>query len=73
MSNQGLGLTALAPYLLGQFLESGSSQDEDCLTLNIWTKPQAGETAKAVLLWIYGGGFITGALILFVYRGLSTC
>lgn len=33
---------------------------EDCLTLNIWTKPQSGEKRKAVLVWIYGGAFTTG-------------
>jgi cholinesterase len=30
--------------------------DEDCLGINIWTKPQKGEKAKAVLMWVYGGG-----------------
>jgi cholinesterase len=35
-------------------------QDEDCLTLNIWTKPQTGEQGKAVMLWIYGGAYTTG-------------
>lgn len=30
------------------------------MTLNVWTKPQTGDTKKAVLLWIYGGGFTTG-------------
>jgi hypothetical protein len=29
---------------------------ENCLTLNIWTKPQTGERKKAVMVWIYGGG-----------------
>ena len=33
---------------------------EDCLGLNIWSKPQSGEKAKAVLLWIHGGGFSSG-------------
>ena len=37
-------------------LQYGNNQSEDCLTLNIWTKPQVGEKAKAVLVWIYGGG-----------------
>lgn len=32
---------------------------EDCLTLNVWTKPRRGEK-KAVLLWIYGGGYTSG-------------
>jgi carboxylesterase type B len=27
-------------------------QSEDCLTLNVWTEPQSGEKAKAVLVWI---------------------
>ncbi|KAK9788217.1 hypothetical protein AB5N19_02966 [Seiridium cardinale] len=27
-------------------------QSEDCLTLNVWTKPQVGEAAKAVMIWI---------------------
>jgi carboxylesterase type B len=31
-------------------------QREDCLNLNIYTKPQVGEKKKAVLVWIYGGG-----------------
>lgn len=29
---------------------------EDCLKLNVWTKPQSGEKGKAVMMWIYGGG-----------------
>lgn len=29
---------------------------EDCLKLNIWTKPQTGEKGKAVMIWIMGGG-----------------
>lgn len=33
---------------------------EDCLSLNIWTKPQAGEKKKAVMVWVYGGGFNVG-------------
>lgn len=35
--------------------------DEDCLYLNVWTKPQTGEDKKAVLVWIYGGGFNSGS------------
>ena len=45
---------------LAALSQIGDKFSEDCLTLNIWTKPQSGETAKAVLFWIYGGGFQTG-------------
>lgn len=27
---------------------------EDCLALNVWTKP--GAQKKAVMVWVYGGG-----------------
>ncbi len=35
-------------------------EDEDCLYLNVWT-PKADEKARPVMLWIHGGGFLTGA------------
>ncbi|QSZ30725.1 hypothetical protein DSL72_000283 [Monilinia vaccinii-corymbosi] len=38
-----------------------TAQSEDCLTLNVWTKPQHGDSKKAVLVWIYGGGFNSGS------------
>ncbi|KAH9216473.1 carboxylesterase [Leptodontidium sp. 2 PMI_412] len=36
-------------------------QSEDCLTLNIWTKPQVGDRKKAVLVWVYGGAYTIGS------------
>jgi carboxylesterase type B len=45
---------------LSEMMQLGHNPSEDCLTINIWTKPQTGEKAKAVLFWIYGGGFATG-------------
>jgi len=35
-------------------------QSEDCLTLNIWTKPQVGDKKKAILVWVYGGAYTVG-------------
>lgn len=40
------------------FLQIGHNFSDDCLTLNLWTKPQTGEKHKAVLVFFYGGGKI---------------
>lgn len=37
--------------------------------MNVWTKPQVGEAKKAVLLWIYGGGFNSGSSTIPIYNG----
>lgn len=43
---------------------------EDCLYLNIWAPATNSSTKpKAVLVWIYGGAFITGTSTLEVYDG----
>ena len=52
--------------ILGQ---PGVNYSEDCLTLNIWTNPQTGNRKKAVLLWIYGGGYTTGTTDNAAYNG----
>jgi para-nitrobenzyl esterase len=56
----GLALTS------GGGLQGGGS--EDCLTLNVWAPLQ--QTAHApVLVWIYGGGFVTGSAADPTYNG----
>lgn len=39
--------------------------------LNVWTKPQTGESKKAVLVWLYGGGFSSGAASVPGYNGAN--
>jgi len=58
--NKTISYESWAKTLLGQLGQADDEFDEDCLTLNVWSKPQTGEKAKAVLVWIYGGGFGSG-------------
>jgi para-nitrobenzyl esterase len=41
---------------------------EDCLTLNIWS-PQSGNVKKAVMVFIPGGGFVEGSSNSSLYHG----
>lgn len=62
-------ITAAGLQILSSLGQVGDVFDEDCLTLNVWTKPQSGEAKKAVLVWIYGGGFNTGSSRNAAYNG----
>ena len=50
------------PMIIEQMLGSADiEQDEDaCLTLNVFT-PAADAGARAVMVWIHGGAFVTGS------------
>ncbi|MFJ8666304.1 carboxylesterase/lipase family protein [Streptomyces sp. NPDC093600] len=66
------GPSAPQPYREGgdQVLGTHGSPpfDEDCLTLNVWT-PAAGGAKRPVMVWIHGGGFISGSGSLPNYSG----
>ncbi|MFI5865500.1 carboxylesterase/lipase family protein [Streptomyces sp. NPDC051546] len=44
--------------------------DEDCLTLSLWT-PAVDDARRPVLLWIHGGGFVSGSGSLPNYSGAT--
>lgn len=54
------GVTDAGRRLLGAITAPGIPVSEDCLSLNIWTKPQTGDKRKAVLVWIHGGSYVSG-------------
>ena len=61
-------VTAVGLELFGT-IGGARTTSEDCLSLNIWTKPQYGEEKKAVMIYIYGGGFSSGSSATSVYDG----
>lgn len=53
-------LTSAGFETLEDTSETTARLSEDCLNLNVWAKPQIGESKKAVMVWIYGGSFTEG-------------
>lgn len=56
------------PGLLEQMIGQDAAQDEDCLTLNVIT-PRSDDRRRPVLVWVHGGGFLTGAGSLAWFEG----
>ena len=58
--------------MCAQLLNSGvglaSDSAEDCLTLNVWT-PETAVRNAPVMVWIHGGGFVTGSGSEAMYNG----
>ena len=48
---------------------SGPAESEDCLSINIWA-PAQKTSPLPVLIWLYGGGFGSGANSLQIYNGV---
>jgi para-nitrobenzyl esterase len=52
-----------------EFLIKDEPLSEDCLYLNVWTGAKTPEEKRPVIVWIYGGGFVSGGTNVPVYDG----
>ena len=59
------GPAPLQPQLFGMGMRSAANVSTDCLTLNVDApmpekSSQAGDNKRPIMMWIFGGGYITG-------------
>jgi para-nitrobenzyl esterase len=54
-------LIAVIPGCAGIFSHPGAVQDEDCLSVNVWSPSLGNASRLPVYVWIHGGAFLGGA------------
>ncbi len=57
------------PKALKHVYGAPAAMSEDCLYLNVWTPARFARARRAVMVWIYGGGFTGGSTSQPVYDG----
>ena len=59
------------PFMVytAEFLIPKEPISEDCLYLNVWTGAVSATEKRPVLVWIYGGGFMSGGTACPIYDG----
>ena len=59
------------PFMMytAEYLIPESPISEDCLYLNVWTGAKTTSEKRPVIVWIYGGGFVSGGSACAIYDG----
>ena len=68
---EALDFGPIAPQVPGaQFQRADLVQDEQCLSLNVWT-PGIDDQRRPIMVWIHGGAFRTGSGASPLYEGTT--
>ncbi|HKF68895.1 MAG TPA: carboxylesterase family protein, partial [Vicinamibacterales bacterium] len=54
------GASCVQDPMFARLFGAPSEISEDCLYLNVWTPAKSPSDRLAVMVWIYGGGFVGG-------------
>lgn len=71
LAAKAFGPACIQPVSVAQDAAFGpiGTTSEDCLTLNVWTASPGSGADLPVMVWIHGGGFVSGAGSLPAYDG----
>ncbi|HWA00186.1 MAG TPA: carboxylesterase family protein [Caulobacterales bacterium] len=58
---KAFGPRCVATFDFADMVYRSEGQSEDCLTLNVWTPAHVANEHLPVLVYFYGGGYVTGA------------
>ena len=60
-----------SPFMMytAEYLIPEKPISEDCLYLNVWTAAKSSKEKRPVIVWIYGGGFVSGGSACAIYDG----
>ena len=64
--------TSFGPACAQRNVTEYPNQSEDCLQLNVWTPSLNTSVKKAVLVWVFGGGLVSGSASSFDGTSLAT-